>query len=476
MSLRTLPGCYRKFSAGGLLTICLGSLAVLSLAQELPEKTAGQTMTAEDKSTLQSAVRDYENGNSQTAEPVLQTILRRYPHNAEAMESLGLIYAERNQIQKALPLLESARGAAPSSPTVFENLGITYLKLGRNADAVRAFRQAAVLEPDARHEEMLGTALMRLTRYEEAAQAFQQASQSDPANRESRYQWALALFLSGDLGHAAQHLQSAAASDRSAPENALLGDIHEREGRFAEAVDDYRSAARLNPSLENVNALGLEFLRHSAFDAAVPVYSDGLSRYPSSPRMMLGMAMSKYGTNDFTGAAALFSILLRYDPHSKVYLQMLARSCDLNMSDPGTACDGIIIYAEAHPNDVTAETSAAATILQRNRDQQDLTLVHTFLQRALAANPRSVEANYLMGIWYQQQSSWQDSLPFLRKALQIDPGYGRAHYRLARALFRLGDRADGEREIERNAQCNRVEQQKTDQALKAMQPFLAAMR
>jgi len=448
---------------------------MLSLAQEMQEKNAGQTMIAKDRSALQSAVRDYENGDSQTAEPALQAILRRYPHNAEALESLGLIYAERNQIKRALPLLESACGAVPSSPTVFENLGITYLKLGRNADAVRAFQRAAVLEPHARPEEMLGTALMRLNRYEEAAQAFQQASQNDPANRDSRYQWALALFLSGDLRQAAQRIQRASASDTSAQENALLGDIHEREGRFAEAVDDYRSAARLNPSPENVNALGLEFLRHSAFDAAVPVYSDGLSRYPSSPRMMLGMAMSKYGTNDFTGAAALFSMLLRSDPHNKVYLEMLARSCSLNMSDPGTACDGIILYAKAHPGDVTAETSAAATILQRRRDQQDLTLVRAFLQRALAANPQSVEANYLMGIWYQQRSLWQDSLPFLRKALQIDPGYGKAHYRMARALFRLGYRAEGEREIERNAQCNREEQQKTGQELRDLQPFLAAM-
>jgi tetratricopeptide (TPR) repeat protein len=168
-------------------------------------------------------------------------------------------------------------------------------------------------------------------------------------------------------------------------------------------------------------------------------------------------------------------MLLRSDPHNKVYLEMLARSCSLNMSDPGSACDGIILYAKAHPSDVTAETSAAATILQRRKDQQDLTLVRAFLQRALAANPQSVEANYLMGVWYQQQSLWQESLPFLRKAVQIDPGYGRAHYRMARALFRLGYRRDGESEIERNAQCNREEQQTTNREQRSLQPFLAAM-
>jgi tetratricopeptide (TPR) repeat protein len=145
------------------------------------------------------------------------------------------------------------------------------------------------------------------------------------------------------------------------------------------------------------------------------------------------------------------------------------------MSDPGTACDAMILYAKTHPNDVTAETAGAATVMQRTNDQQDLTLARTFLQRALAANSQSVEANYLMGVWYQQRLLWQQSLRFLRKAVQIDPGYAKAHYRLARALFRLGDRAYGEYEIERNAECTREEQQKTNREATNLQPFLAAM-
>jgi tetratricopeptide (TPR) repeat protein len=461
--------------AVALLAACLGFLAKHSVAQDLKQGTAGQSMNVTDRSALQSAVRDYQNGGAQGAEPVLKALLQRNPHNAEVLELLGLIYAEQRQIQKALPLLKSACSARPSSPTVFENLGITYLKLGRNSDALRVLRQAAVLEPDIRHEAMIGTALMGLKRYGEAAQAFQVVSQADPADWNTRYQWALALFQSGDLGQAAQRIQSVPIGDSSAQEQALLGDIHERQGRYLEAVSDFRSAARLNPSQENVNALGLELLRHSLYDAALSNYSGGFSRYPSSPRMMFGLGLSKYGINDFAGAAGLFSALLRSDPQNHVYLEMLERSCSLNMSDPGTACDSIVLYAKTHPEDVTAETAAAATVMHRTNDQQDLTLVRTFLQRALALNSQSVEANYLTGVWYQQRLLWQQSLPFLRKAVQIDPGYGKAHYRMARALFRLGDRADGEYEIERNAQCNREEQQKTDREATNLQLFLAAM-
>jgi tetratricopeptide (TPR) repeat protein len=461
--------------AVALLASCLGLLAKPSAAQDLQQGSPGPSMNANDRSALQSAVRDYQNGDAQGAEPALKVLLQRYPHNAEVLESLGLIYAEQRQILKALPLLESACSAQPLSPTVFENLGITYLKLGRNADALRVLRQAAVLEPDARHEAMIGTALMGLKRYGEAAQAFQVVSQADPADQNSRYQWALALLQSGDSVQAAERIQSVAIGDSSAQEQALLGDIHERQGRYLEAVNDLRSAVHMNPSQENVNALGVELLRHSLYDAALANYSGGLSRYPSSPRMMFGVGLSKYGTNDFTGAAGLFSALLRSEPRNHVYLEMLERSCSLNMSDPGSSCDAIILYAKTHPNDVTGETAAAATIMQRTNDRQDLTLAHTFLQRALAANSQSVEANYLMGVWYQQRLLWQESLPFLRKAVQIDPGYGKAHYRLARAFFRLGDHEDGEYEIARNAECTRKEQQKTDREATNLQLFLAAM-
>jgi lipopolysaccharide biosynthesis regulator YciM len=145
------------------------------------------------------------------------------------------------------------------------------------------------------------------------------------------------------------------------------------------------------------------------------------------------------------------------------------------MSDPGGACDEIIFYAKTHPGSAMAETSAAAAILQRSRDKQDLTLVRSLLEGALAVNPLSVEANYLMGVWNQQQSLWQASIPFLQKALQIDSGYGKAHYRMARAFFRLGSRADGEREIELTAQCNREEQNQANQEMKDLQPFLVQM-
>jgi len=461
--------------AVALLASCLGFLVQLLAAQDLQQGTAGQSMNDKDRSALQSAVREYQNGDAQGAEPVLKALLLRYPHNAEALESLGLIYAEQHLIQRAVPLLEAACSAQPSSPTVFENLGITYLKLGRNSDALRVLQRAAVLEPDARHEAMVGTALMGLKRYAEAAQAFQAVSEADPTDRNSRYQWALALFQLGDPERAVQRIQSVPVADSSAQEQILLGDIHERQGRSVEAVNAYRSAVRMNPSEENVNALGLELLRHSLYDAAVANYSGGLSRYPSSSQMMLGLGLSKYGTNDFAGAATLFSALLHSDPRNHVYLEMLERSCSLNMSDPGTACDGMIVYAKTHPNDEPAETAAAATIMQRPNDQQDLTLARTFLQRALAANSQSVEANYLMGVWYQQRLLWQQSLPFLREAVQIDPGYAKAHYRMARALFRLGDRVGGEYEIERNAQCNREEQQKTGREATSLQPLLAAI-
>jgi Flp pilus assembly protein TadD len=300
---------------GAVVTV---SLTALSLGQQRSDRIGVRTMTAKDRFALESAVRNYQNGDAQTAEPVLQGILRRYPDNAEALESLGLIYADRNQIERALPLLKSACDAQLQSPIVFENLGITYLKLGRNGDAVRALRRAATLQPDSSSEAMLGLALMRLSHYAEAVQAFQAASESAPENQDNRYNWALALFMAGDLKQAGQQLQTVAPADLSAQEQALLGDIREGEGRFAEAVEHYRVAARLDPSEANIHTLGLEFLRHSVFDGALLSYSEGLSRYPSSSRMMFGLALSRYGYNDFTGAAELLSKLLRSNPHNKL--------------------------------------------------------------------------------------------------------------------------------------------------------------
>ncbi len=225
-----------------------------------------------------------------------------------------------------------------------------------------------------------------------------------------------------------------------------------------------------------MNALGLESLRHSVFATALAVYSRGLARYPSNSAMMLGLAMSEYGENDFTDAASLLSRLAQKNAHNQTYLEMLEWSCSMDMSDPGSACDYLVKYTRYHPGDAIAATSAAATMLNRRGDRQDLALVRALLERALAADPNSMDANYLMGTLDQEQSRWQASIPFLRKAVQVDSGSGKAHYRLARAYFRLGRRAEGEREIELNAQCNREQEIKADRTMKNLGPVLAEMR
>ncbi len=157
-------------------------------------------MNAKDSAALTTAVGNYQNGNPDAAEPVFQQILRRYPGYAQALEGLGLIYAGRGEMRKPLPLLESACVAQPHSSMVFANLGVTYLKLNRNADAVRAFKRSAALQPDAQSEAMLGTALMRMRSYSDAANAFQASTENSPGNRDEAYNWALALFMSGDVG------------------------------------------------------------------------------------------------------------------------------------------------------------------------------------------------------------------------------------------------------------------------------------
>ena len=440
-------------------------------------QSAVEAMTPADHSALQRALAAYDQGHSQEAEPALRRIADRYPKNFEAAEALGLIYAEAGNFPSALPLLERACSLRPSMAAARANLGAAYLKLGRPDDAAGALKRSAVLDPrNPQTQSMLGQALLETDHPREAAAALGAAATMDPQNPDILYNWALALFNSGDADRAGKVLESLPGREASAQAQSLWADVAEKQGNYQAAAEHFQNAVSLDSSEQNLYALGLEFMRHWTFGPAIKVYQYGVSKYPQSVRLKLGLGVAKYGNNDFSGAAPVFSELLASDPANAMYANLLGRSCALVSEQAGSGCDKLVEFARQHPQNAEAATFAAASILHHAQDDQDLPLARRLLEQALQTDPKLAEAHFQMAVLDQRQERWGDSVAALEKAVVLRPGFAQAHYRLARAYSHIGKNNEAQQELSLQQKYSAQEKDNLNARLREVTTFLVTMR
>ncbi len=450
------------------------------LAQEerpKPAEARASSMTSGDSLILGRALSAYDQGHADQAKPFLVDLTRRFPTNFAATETLGLIYAEGGDLPSAIPLLEKACALRPSSAIALANLGAAYLKKGRNEDALRVFQRAVLLDPaNPRTESNLGEALVQAGRFAQGAEAFKIGARAEPNNPDVLYDWALALFDLGDLRQAGEVLAHFPGKESSPQAQSLLGDINEKQGRFEAAVENFKRAAALDPSEQNIFALGVELARHWTFDAASEIFAYGIARYADSARLRIGLGVARYGKSDYTGASQVFSELLAHDPDNAHYADLLGRSCGLNVGKRNPACDILIDFAERHPQSASAACFAATSILHRPAAEQDLDLARHLLDQAIAADPKFGKAYFQMGVLEQQEKHWQESVAAFESAVALDPEFAEAHYRLGRAYVHIAKPEQAQREMAIHQKYREHQNQEMDVQLREVTTFLVTLQ
>jgi len=459
--------------ASGLVLIATATL--LEASSRTPEVNAdNRPITSSDRALLAKALASYENGRVAEAEPMLRELFTRYPNRFEIAETLGLIQAERGDLTQAVPFLETACQADPSSAPASANLGAAYLRLNRIDDAVRVLKRAATLDPaNSGTQSSLGQALMLAKRPAEAAEAFAAASAGDPKDADILYNWGLTVFEAGDATRAEGILARIPAQSLSAQAHSLLGDVEEQLGHFEAAFDHKRAAAEADPSEANLDALGIELLKHWNFDGAIRVYERGLSLYPASARMQKGLGIAKYGNNEISDSTQILSRLLAAHPDNPGYAALLGDFCYAlrEESDAEEGCGALLDYAQRHPEDAAAGT-AAASVIVRTRQVGKFDIARQMLARAIAANPKDAESWFERGVLDLEQSDWRDSVEALRRAAELRPASSKTLWRLAQAYSHLGDKEQAHREVLLQQRFHQTEEAERDARQRSVQTFI----
>lgn len=229
----------------------------------------------------------------------------------------------------------------PESEAVLLALGICYVQMGRQKEAVSTLRKHVALAPrSAAGHAALGVALLDGTRNSEAKAALETALRLDPKLTDAAEALARIHLIEGNAGHAVALLKPLAASSASAETRILLADALIRANRAREAAEILERELSKDPNAEPRAYALTAWANLKAGDErkAAEASERGMRLYPDSEiaavylRLPSAFLAERIGERikriqespDVTEMLALGSFLLVADPARKTRAEEIA--------------------------------------------------------------------------------------------------------------------------------------------------------
>jgi tetratricopeptide (TPR) repeat protein len=294
---------------------------------------------------------------------------------------------------------------------------------------------------------------------------------------------------------------AAARQPKDAGLHHQLAEVEERLGHPLEAVREYQRAAELDPSELYLFDWGTELLTHRALEPATEVFARGNRLFPKSARMLIALGVSWYARGAYEQAAqclASASDLEPGNPTPYLFLGKIESSgasvSDASLSD--ATMQKLARFAEVQPDKALANYYYAVALWNRSQSAPDaegnnhqnsdgLARVESLLQKAVQFDPKLSAAYLQLGILYAQRADYPQAIAAYRRAIEVtseqttpdtDETLAQAHYRLAQAYLRTGDKAGAEEELRLHEQFVKKTKDDTDRERREIQEFVISLK
>ena len=222
------------------------------------------------------AFQRHQEGKLAEAETTYRQVLAADPHNADALNNLGLIALQRERFDVAIQLIRRALVLQPATADFHNNIGDALRRSGRLSEAADSFRAAIRL--NAAHAGAvcnLGITVQMLGDFAQARACYEQALRLAPAFPYAHLNLGCLLKEEGRVAEARECFERALAlNPHLAEAHNNLGNVLKDQGQISKAITCYREALRLRPSYLNAySGLLLALVYSSEHDPAV-AYSE----------------------------------------------------------------------------------------------------------------------------------------------------------------------------------------------------------
>jgi tetratricopeptide (TPR) repeat protein len=463
---------FRWSGAGLVLFVALSSSLAATQAD-------AQTRQALDRK-FQSALARFNSGQYAAAQHELESLVEALPMSFEVQELLGQVYAAEGQEEKATGPFEQAVRLRPGSGPARNNLAANLARRGKMSLAEKEFKKVVELEPESFDANRnLGAFYVQMGKIAAAIPYLEKAWSENPASYDNGYDLALAYEETGRLPEARGQIQELLKQKDTAELHNLLAGVEEKARDYVTAVNEYEKAAHLEPSEANLFDWGSELLVHQTSNPAIEVFSEGLKRYPNSPRLALGLglALDVHGRYDDAVKALLHGIDL--DPSDARAYYFLSRAYDRAPSLADEVVERFRRYVELRPRDAQATLYYAVSLWKGRRSETSpayLDQVESLLKKAIALDPSSPETHLQLGNLYSQRRQYADAVPEYERALRLSPNLPDAHFRLGQAYSRVGEKDLAEKEFQLHKQLYEQHLAEDDKRRSEIRQFVYSMK
>jgi len=235
------------------------------------------------------AISESPNETSRTpANPITSETVKNNPGQPVAPPVKPLETPNTSNRTSNSPVTTPAPRKSSEDATSFYERGLSYLKSGKNGEAVEALKQAVFLNPeDALAYAKLGLAYSALGQHKEAIAAFKLALGIKPevVDPEANYRLAEAYLATGKNSEALKAYKQALYAKR------------------AEVVDSSSNQSQRFPSLADLYfGLGLAYYNMESFSDAIRELKQATKLGPGSADAHYGLALAYIGIGDRGGA------------------------------------------------------------------------------------------------------------------------------------------------------------------------------
>ena len=350
----------------------------------------------------------------------------------------------------------------------------------------RSLRATADREPgnfDANHR--LGKSLVASGKASQALTYLERASQLEPENYQNAYLLALAYADAGQYQRSRTNAQALlTAQEKPGQKNEaelhhLLGDIEEKSGNPLEAVRQYERAAELDPSEPYFFDWGSELLLHRAVEPAIEVFNKGNRSFPRSARMLVALGVAWYSNGSYDQAAQRLceaSDLNPDDPKAYLFLGKI-QSVETTQSECST--ERLARFAKLQPGNALANYYYAINLWKRRKgpdDAESLAQVESLLKKSVALDSRLGIGYLQLGVLYSERGDFPRAVVSYQQAIKVNPELEEAHYRLAQAYKRTGEKAKAEQELQLYNQISKKKDEAVERERRESRQFVYTLR
>lgn len=370
---------------------------------------------------FRDAFQLHQAGRLSEAEAAYRAILSATPEDVETILHLGLLIAQKGQLDEGARLLAEAVRRNPASPMAQFHLASVRAAIGRYEEALAGFSAAQALKPDLADAPFAkGNVLFGLGRLAEAAEAYQVALGIAPERIEILLNLGTALQEMHRLDEALSVCERALTLASNHP-GALnnRGNTLRLLRRVEEALTDFDRAiaAAPNYALAHFNrATALKDLRRLedalvACDTAITLAAQHAPAHHLRGTILLSL-------HRFDDALTSFETALGLQPNMiEAWYGRISALIELTRwEDALVACDSAIAR---EPNSVIAHNNRGVALLKLRRYDE----AWKAFEQAIALEPQSAKGYFNRAGWYLQKDMPDKAFEDTQRAFEIEPDF-----------------------------------------------------